>query len=103
AREARKKEELGLERPRKYHSYTPLKTSIVDVYREICNTERLPPPRPIKNKKGGSRSDYCEYHKIYGHSTNDCYDLKNVIEKLAREGRLDRYLMERSDSHGKRK
>ncbi|KAL4393848.1 hypothetical protein AHAS_Ahas02G0093000 [Arachis hypogaea] len=102
-REAKKKEELGLERPRKYHSYTPLKVSIVDVYREICNTERLPPPRPIKNKKGGSHNDYCEYHKIYGHSTNDCYDLKNVIEKLAREGRLDRYLIERSDSHGKRK
>ncbi|XP_057725405.1 uncharacterized protein LOC130941056 [Arachis stenosperma] len=102
-REAKRKEELGLERLRKYHSYTPLKVSIVDVYREICNTERLPPPRPIKNKKGGSRSDYCEYHKIYGHSTNDCYDLKNVIEKLAREGRLDRYLIERSDGHGKRK
>ncbi|XP_057747541.1 uncharacterized protein LOC130966731 [Arachis stenosperma] len=65
--------------------------------------ERLPPPRPIKNKKGGSRSEYCEYHKLYGHSTNDCYDLKNVIKKLVREGRLDRYLMERSDHHGKRK
>ena len=89
-RETKKKEELDLDRPRKYHSYTPLKVSIVDVYREICNTERLPPARPIKNKKGGSRSDYCEYHKIYGHSTNDCYDLKNVIEKLAREGRIDR-------------
>ena len=100
-REAKKKEELGLDRPRKYHSYTPLKTSIVDVYREICHTERLPPPRPIKNKKGGSHGDYCEYHKIYGHSTNDCYDLKNVIKKLAREGRLDRYLIERSDGHGK--
>ncbi|XP_015957295.1 uncharacterized protein LOC107481530 [Arachis duranensis] len=87
--EPKKKEDLGLDRPRKYHSYTPLKVSIVDVYREICNTERLPPPRPIKNKKGGSRNDYCEYHKIY--------------EKLAREGRLDRYLMERSDNHGKRK
>ncbi|XP_016192975.1 uncharacterized protein LOC107633896 [Arachis ipaensis] len=76
-REPKKKEELGLDRPRKYHSYTPLKVFMVDLYREIYNTERLPPPRPIKNKKGGSRGDYCEYHKIYGHSTNDCYDLKN--------------------------
>ncbi|XP_015956200.1 uncharacterized protein LOC107480559 [Arachis duranensis] len=70
---------------------------------EICHTKKLPPPRPIKNKKGGSRGEYCEYHKLYGHSTNDCYDLKKVIEKLAREGRLDRYLMKRSDHHGKRK
>ncbi|XP_052114335.1 uncharacterized protein LOC127745561 [Arachis duranensis] len=102
-REPKKKEEVGPDRPRRYHSYTPLKVSLVDVYREICNTERLSPSRPIKNKKGGSRGDYCEYHKMYGHSTNDCYDLKNVIERLAREGRLDRYLMERSDNHGKRK
>ncbi|XP_015955536.1 uncharacterized protein LOC107479935 [Arachis duranensis] len=102
-REPKKKEEVGPDRPRRYHSYTPLKVSLVDVYREICNIERLPLPRPIKNKKGGSRGDYCEYHKMYGHSTNDCYDLKNVIERLAREGRLNRYLMKRSDNHGKRK
>ncbi|XP_025703952.1 uncharacterized protein [Arachis hypogaea] len=40
---------------------------------------------------------------MFGHPTNDYYDLKNVIEKLASEGRLDRYLVERSDNHGKRK
>ncbi|XP_015938706.1 uncharacterized protein LOC107464291 [Arachis duranensis] len=102
-REPKKKEEVGLDKPRRYHSYTPLKISLVDVYREICNTERLPPPRPIKNKKRRSRGDHCEYHKMYGHSTNDCYDLKNVIERLAKEGRLDRYLMERSENSGKRK
>ncbi|XP_015964847.1 uncharacterized protein LOC107488603 [Arachis duranensis] len=102
-RKPKKKEEVGPERPRRYHSYTPQRVFLVDVYREICHTERLPPPRPIKNKKWGSHSEYCEYHKLYGHSTNDCYDLKNVIEKLTREGRLDRYLMEGSDHHGKRK
>nr|XP_025670455.1 uncharacterized protein LOC112770286 [Arachis hypogaea] len=82
-------------------------TSLNDVQeraeRKICHIEKLPPPCPIKTKKGGSHNEYCEYHKLYGHSTNDCYDLKNVIEKLATEGRLDRYLMERSDSHRKRK
>ncbi|XP_072089473.1 uncharacterized protein [Arachis hypogaea] len=52
-REPKKKEEVGPDRPRRYHSYTPLKVSLVYVYREICNTERLPPSRPIKNKKRG--------------------------------------------------
>ncbi|XP_016194897.1 uncharacterized protein LOC107635858 [Arachis ipaensis] len=102
-REPKKKEEVGPERPMRYHSYTPLRVSLVDVYRKICHTERLPPHRPIKNKKGKSWGDYCKYHKIYSHSTNECYDLKNVIEKLTREVRLDRYLVERSDHHGKRK
>ncbi|XP_072071818.1 uncharacterized protein [Arachis hypogaea] len=44
-------------------------------------------------------------------STINCMDIlqmivitkKNMIEKLAREGQLDRYLMERSDNQGKRK
>ncbi|XP_016165207.1 uncharacterized protein LOC107607819 [Arachis ipaensis] len=103
-KEPKNKEEVGPERPRRYHSYTPLRVFLVDVYRKIFHTERLPPPRPIKNKKrGGSRGDYCEYHKLYGHSTNDCYNLKNVVEKLAREGRLDKYLIKRSDHHGKTK
>ncbi|XP_015956215.1 uncharacterized protein LOC107480572 [Arachis duranensis] len=67
---------------------------------KICHTERLPPPRLIKNKKGGIHSEYSEYHKLYGYSTNDCYDQKNVIEKLARKGRLDRYFMERGVAGG---
>nr|XP_025685028.1 uncharacterized protein LOC112785819 [Arachis hypogaea] len=102
-REPKKKEEFGPERPRRYHSYTPLRVFLVHVYREICHTERLPPARPIKNKGGGGRGDYYDYHKLYGHSTNGCYDHKNVIEKLVREGQLDRYLMKRSDHQGKRK
>ncbi|XP_016164646.1 uncharacterized protein LOC107607183 [Arachis ipaensis] len=85
-REPKRKEEVGLEKLRRYHTYTPLRVFLVDVYKIICHTEKLPPPHPIKNKNGGSRNEYCEYHKLYEHPTNDCYDLKNEIEKLAREG-----------------
>ncbi|XP_029147095.1 uncharacterized protein [Arachis hypogaea] len=102
-KESRKKEDQPTEKPRKYHNYTPLRVSLVDVYREICNTEKIPPPHPIKHKRGGSRTEYCEYYQIYGHSTNECYDLKNVIEKLAREGRLDQFLANRADEQKKRR
>ncbi|XP_016185893.1 uncharacterized protein LOC107627572 [Arachis ipaensis] len=102
-KEYRKKEDQPTKKPRKYHNYTPLRVSLVDVYREICNTEKIPPPRPIKHKRGGSRTEYCEYYRIYGHSTNDCFDLKNVIEKLAREGRLDRFLANKADEPRKRR
>ncbi|XP_016164912.1 uncharacterized protein LOC107607477 [Arachis ipaensis] len=102
-KEAKKKDEYSSDKPRRYHNYTPLRVSLVDIYREIYHTEKLLPPRPIKNKKGRSRTGYYEYHKIYWHSTNDCYDLKNVIEKLVKEGQLERYLVERFDNQGKRK
>ncbi|KAL4381280.1 hypothetical protein AHAS_Ahas04G0117700 [Arachis hypogaea] len=35
-REPKKKEEENIEKPRKYHNYTPLRVFLVDVYREIC-------------------------------------------------------------------
>ncbi|XP_016178168.1 uncharacterized protein LOC107620535 [Arachis ipaensis] len=102
-KESRKKEDQPNEKPRKYYNYTPLWVSLVDDYREICNTEKILPPRPIKHKKGGSRTEYCEYHRIYGHLTNACFDLKNVIEKLAREGRLYRFLANKADESRKRR
>ncbi|XP_057747487.1 uncharacterized protein LOC130966682 [Arachis stenosperma] len=102
-KESRKKEDQPTKKSRKYHNYTPLWVSLVDVYQEICNTENISPPRPIKHKRGGSWTEYSEYHRIYGHSTNECYDLKNVIEKLAREGRLDRLLANRADEPKKRR
>ncbi|XP_025631324.1 uncharacterized protein [Arachis hypogaea] len=71
---------------RKYHNYTLLRVFLVNVYREICHMEMLPPPRLIKHKKAESQKEYCEYHKFYEHSANECYDLKNIIGKLAREG-----------------
>ncbi|XP_057755651.1 uncharacterized protein LOC130974822 [Arachis stenosperma] len=102
-KESRKKEDQFAEKPRKYYNYTPLQVSLVDVYREICNTEKIPPPRSIKHKRGGSRTEYCKYHRIYGHPTNECYDLKNVIEKLAQEGRLDWFLANRVDEPKKKR
>ncbi|XP_020992665.1 uncharacterized protein LOC110278762 [Arachis duranensis] len=52
-REPKKKEEIGVEKPRRYHSNTPLKVFLVDVYRKIRHTERLPPLGPSRTKKGG--------------------------------------------------
>ncbi|GJV82399.1 reverse transcriptase domain-containing protein [Tanacetum coccineum] len=32
---------------------------------------------------------YCEYHKQKGHTTNECVQLRQLIDKLVKEGRLD--------------
>ncbi|POO76430.1 hypothetical protein C1T30_43225, partial [Bacillus sp. MBGLi97] len=58
----------------------------------------------LKHKRAGrDRSEYCEYYKFYGYFTNDCYDLKNVIEKLVREGKFDRYIAEKGEEIRKRR
>ena len=47
-----------------------------------------------------SRNKYCHFHRDHGHDTADCYDLKQQIEALIREGRLQKFVSkERTDSN----
>ncbi|XP_057760842.1 uncharacterized protein LOC130981255 [Arachis stenosperma] len=36
----------------------------------------------------GNKSLYCDYHKGYGHQTQDCFDLKDALEQAIRDGKL---------------
>ena len=45
-----------------------------------------------------SRNKYCRFHHDHGHDMVDCYDLKQQIEALIIEGKLQRFLSkERTD------
>ena len=39
-----------------------------------------------------SRDKYCRFHRDHGHDTSDCYDLKQQIEVLIRQGKLQRFV-----------
>ncbi|XP_015949004.1 uncharacterized protein LOC107473922 [Arachis duranensis] len=64
----------------RFTNYTPLTTSIVEVYQQIVDKGILSRPRPLKERTGGNKSLYCDYHKGFGHKTQDCFDLKDVLE-----------------------
>ncbi|XP_015939489.1 uncharacterized protein LOC107465031 [Arachis duranensis] len=72
----------------KFTNYTPLTLPIVEVYQQIAEKGILPKPRPLKDRTGGSKNLYCDYHKGYGHLTQDCFDLKDALEQAIREGKL---------------
>ncbi|XP_057719797.1 uncharacterized protein LOC130934225 [Arachis stenosperma] len=102
-KESKRKEDRQGEEVKKYHNFTPLRASLVEIYKEVCHTEKIPPARALKGKRGGgNRKEYYEYHRVRGHSTNECFDLRNIIEKLVREGKLDRFLATRDDDQRKR-
>ncbi|KAL0455882.1 UNVERIFIED_CONTAM: hypothetical protein Slati_0927400 [Sesamum latifolium] len=43
-------------------------------------------------------SKYCKFHKERGHDTKDCYQLKDEIERLVRQGYFKEYKLERDES-----
>ena len=38
------------------------------------------------------RDKYYRFHRDHGHDTADCYDLKQQIEALIRQGKLQRFV-----------
>nr|XP_025635645.1 uncharacterized protein LOC112729699 [Arachis hypogaea] len=72
----------------KFANYTPLTLPIMEVYQQIAEKGILSKPRPLKDRTGGNKNLYCDYHKGYGHQTQDCFDLKDALEQAIREGKL---------------
>ncbi|XP_072074198.1 uncharacterized protein [Arachis hypogaea] len=72
----------------KFTNYTPLTASITEVYQQIAKKGMLSRPQPLKDRTGGNKNLYCDYHKGYGHKTQDCFDLKDALEQAIRDGKL---------------
>ena len=48
------------------------------------------------------RNKYCRFHCDHGHDTADCYHLKQQIEALIREGKLQKFVSkERTNAHAR--
>ena len=39
-----------------------------------------------------NRNKYCRFHKDHGHDTDECFDLKQQVENLIRQGKLRNFL-----------
>ena len=66
---------------------------IDQVLMQIKDEEALMFPGRLKgdpNKR--SRDKYCRFHHDHGHDTVDSYDLKQQIEALIRQGKLQRFV-----------
>ncbi|XP_057739929.1 uncharacterized protein LOC130957044 [Arachis stenosperma] len=72
----------------KFTNYTPLAAPIVEVYQQIADKGILSKPRSLKDRTGGNKSLYCDYHKGFGHKTQDCFDLKDALEQAIRDKKL---------------
>ena len=84
-----------LERRQHYspRRFTPLPATVSQVLREVQNEQFLRRPSQMKSdpaKRDNTR--YCEFHRDYGHRTDDCLQLRKEIEYLIRRGYLRRFI-----------
>ncbi|GKV04724.1 hypothetical protein SLEP1_g16838 [Rubroshorea leprosula] len=75
----------------KYDSYIPLSSSRSEILSQIQHWVKRPPPQTHDSSRA-DRSKYCDYHRVYGHNTEDCQSLKDELEFLARNGKLEGYI-----------
>ena len=83
----------------RFTSFTPLIAPIDQVLMQIKDEEVLTYPRKLKGDPNRrSRDKYCRFHHDHGHDTADCYDLKQQIETLIKQGNLQKFVRkERAD------
>ena len=84
-----------LERRSRYspRRFTPLTASVSQVLREVRNEQFLRWPTQMKSDPATRDNNrYCEFHRDYGHRTDDCIQLKKEIDYLIRRGYLRRFI-----------
>ena len=86
-----------------FRSFTSLNAPLDQVLMQIKDKGSLTFPGKLKSDQAKrSRNKYCRFHRDYGHDTADCYDLKQQIEALIREGKLQKFVSkERTDAHAR--
>ena len=85
----------------RFTNFTPLNAPLDQVLMQIKDEGTLMFPGKLKNDPTKrSRNKYCRFHHDHGHDTADCYDLKQQIEALIREGKLQKFVSkERTDTN----
>ncbi|XP_016192598.1 uncharacterized protein LOC107633494 [Arachis ipaensis] len=79
----------------RYESYTQFNTKSNNIIKEILNSKLIKPPRKAgsyPDSKSADRSKYYSFHQKHIHTTDECVIAKDFLERLARQGHLDKYI-----------
>ncbi|KAM2268549.1 hypothetical protein ACFX1S_046663 [Malus domestica] len=77
----------------RYETYTPLNATCVPIYPSISHLIPKPMPRYSGYKPTKNMGAFCCYNEHNGHDGEKCITLRDHIEALAREGKIDQFLI----------
>ncbi|KAM1816506.1 hypothetical protein ACFX12_000910 [Malus domestica] len=77
----------------RYEIYTPLNATCVAIYPSIKHLIPKPMPRQSGYTPTKNMDKFCCYHEHNGHDSEKCITLRDHIEALACEGKIDRFLI----------
>ena len=85
----------------RFTNFTPLNALLDQVLMQIKDEGTLTFLGKLKSDPTKrSRNKYYRFHRDHGHDTADCYDLKQQIEALIKEGKLQKFVSkERTDTN----
>ncbi|KAL0462490.1 UNVERIFIED_CONTAM: hypothetical protein Slati_0136600 [Sesamum latifolium] len=71
----------------KFHRYTPISTTRTRAMMMVEKERLLQWPRKMRDTPAKRFSNkYCRFHKDKDHDTEECYQLKDEIERLIHQG-----------------
>ena len=79
--------------PARNQNYTPLNAPLDQVLMQIKDNPSLKWLEKMKgdpNKR--NKNKYCCFHRDHRHETDECYDLKQQIKNLIRQGKLRHFV-----------
>ncbi|XP_016168256.1 uncharacterized protein LOC107610768 [Arachis ipaensis] len=79
----------------KFDTYTRFNTKRENIIKEILHAKIVKPPvraGSYQDQRFVDRSKHCAFHQKYGHTTDECVIAKDLLERLARQGLLDKYV-----------
>ncbi|KAL5725266.1 hypothetical protein ACHQM5_008428 [Ranunculus cassubicifolius] len=74
--------------------FTPLNVSYEDLIQRLQPRNLLKSPPKMNPDRAHQRdkSKYCKFHADFGHTTDECYNLKNQVEELVQKGSIPTYI-----------
>ncbi|XP_020228691.1 uncharacterized protein LOC109809713 [Cajanus cajan] len=72
--------------------FTPLIVPRRQILHDVNSASLFRFPAATERQLGPFKTDWCEFHRTHGHSTENCFVLGRQIERLIKEGHLKKFI-----------